>query len=394
MKKNIKIISLLLVIIFMCYTVTACKSNNLKTIDNKNNNDSKDVVMVTDIMGNEVEIKRPVKSVYYPYYYEMLLTIVGPDAFTKVSCTSVYDTKEYSKTIYEVFEENVEGFKDMVDIGSTFTDNFSIEKLLEIKPDVAIFAAYQLEGITEENLETIKKAGIPIVIIDFSDMSIEGHIESARIIGQIFGVEDRVRELADNYIAQIEDVRDRVKDIKYDERRSILLEQLHSINKYEEYGESYGKNGMMGILAEYAKADNIYADIYDRSGEINPEYLFEKNPDVILLDSGNYFDESKETVNIGLTIDEETVQRTGKKLVDSRKGWDNLKAVQNNEVYIVDNDLMRTLRDYTIVQFIGKILYPELFEDVDPAQNNKEFLEKYLPSIPSDSVYMTRIKIF
>lgn len=351
-----------------------------------------ETVKIEDVRGREVEITRPIDRAYYPYYHENLLTIVGPDAYSKVVCTSVYDTKAYSRTTYEAFENNVKGFKDIIDVGTTLNDDFQLEKLIEIKPDIVILADYQYEAFGENNIKTLEKLGIPVIVIDFTDLTQEGHYKSTRILGKIFGVEDRAEELIENYKMAVSDVENRLKDIKEDERKTVYIEMCYGFDKYEDYGGTYG-DYMIGHFIENVKGINIYKDIYKTSGESNAEYVLEKNPDIIVLDSGNYFDENKDTVSIGITISEEDAQKTGNALVKARLGWDKLNAVKNGDVYILDNETMRTLRDYTLIQYLGKALYLERFEDMDPVKNNEEFLEKYVPDLSIDGTFMTKLEI-
>jgi len=67
-----------------------------------------------------------------------------------------------------------------------------------------------------------------------------------------------------------------------------------------------------------------------------------------------------------------------------------LDAVKEKRVYALDNDIMRTLHDYVLIEYIGKALYPETFKDFDPVKEQKEFLEKYVPQFPADSIFMTQ----
>lgn len=65
-----------------------------------------------------------------------------------------------------------------------------------------------------------------------------------------------------------------------------------------------------------------------------------------------------------------------------RPGWAELPAVQNGKVFGVYQGASRTIADYTMVQFIAKALYPDLFEDLDPEAAYIDFHKKYLPVVP------------
>ena len=74
----------------------------------------------------------------------------------------------------------------------------------------------------------------------------------------------------------------------------------------------------------------------------------------------------------------------------AQDGDTELDAVKEKRVYALDNDIMRTLHDYVLIEYIGKALYPETFKDFDPVKEQKEFVEKYVPQFPADSTFMTQ----
>ena len=147
---------------------------------------------------------------------------------------------------------------------------------------------------------------------------------------------------------------------------------------------------MMGLLAKEAGAINIYEGIYEKNGDAEPEYIFSKNPYAIFLEGGNFTGENMVSIKTGYTTDEATTQETLNQLISARDGWDQLDAVKEKRVYALDNDIMRTLHDYVLIEYIGKALYPETFKDFDPVKEQKEFVEKYVPQFPADSTFMTQ----
>ena len=42
----------------------------------------------------------------------------------------------------------------------------------------------------------------------------------------------------------------------------------------------------------------------------------------------------------------------------------------------------RNLADASMIQYLAKALYPDLFEDIDPIKTYVDFHKKYLPIIP------------
>lgn len=376
-----KIISILFIMV-LAISIVGCSKDNDK--------DKKEEMMsITDVRGRTVEIPKEIKSAYYPYYYENLLTICGEDIFTKISATSRYDTEFYSKTTYDIIKEKAKGFKDVKDVGTTIKDNFDIEKLISLKPDVVILGNYQYDSIGEEGIKNLKNAGIPTVFIDYTDVTPKAHIESTKILGKIFNKEKRAKELTDQYEQKVKKISDIVKKIPKENRKSVYLECRGSLKSYKDYGRVYGKKGMLTEMANYAGLKNIYDDAIENLGDPDPELLFKKDPDAMFIDGGN-FNSNGLGLKTGYTVKENETRETLSAMIKNRKGWEHLKAVKNNQVYAIDNDIMRTLRDYVIIEYMGKALYPKEFSEFDPVKENREFIEKYVPILPSDSTFFMK----
>ncbi|MBS4872600.1 MAG: ABC transporter substrate-binding protein [Peptoniphilus sp. oral taxon 375] len=381
--KKFKLFPILLVMVLL----VACQPK--QATDEPQDGDKKTVTL-TDVRGRQVTIPQPIKRAYYPYYYENLMAVGGEDIFEKIVATSTYDTENYSKTFWNILKEKAKGFNDIQDIGSTFQDNFDVEKLISLKPDVVILANYQYEAIGENQIQALEAVGIPVVFIDFTDLSEETHYKSLTILGQVFGQEERAQELMDNYKEKMQNLRDIVAKIPEDEVKTAYFELHFNSPTFKEYGMTYGRNGMMGYMAQAAKVENIFNDIYDKNGDANPELLFSKNPDLIFLDGGNFGGENTVFIRTGFTVDPKDTQKTLADLVQAREGWQELKAVQNKNVYAVDNDIMRTMRDYVLAEYIAKTAYPDYCKDLDPEKENREFIEKYLPILPADSCFFAQ----
>ncbi|ULG72405.1 ABC transporter substrate-binding protein [Macrococcus brunensis] len=368
---------IILLVLLLC--LSACSEQKVQ----------KDTTTITDVRGREVAVPKKISKVYYPYYYENLLTIAGPDAFKKVIASSTYDTENYSKTFYQILHDKSPGFKEMKDIGSTLKDNFDIEQLIALKPDVAIFANYQYDAIGEDNINLLEQSGIPVVFIDYTDLTPEAHTKSTTIIGQLFSSEKRAQELNDNYTAHVKKVKEAVAKIPDHKLKSAYFELRYNGPTFKEYGKTYGRH-MLGLLAAEAGAKNIYEDKVKELGDVDPEYLFQQDPEAIFLDGGNYADKNMKTIRTGYTISKQETNQSISQLVKVRPGFEELTAVKNRHVYALDNDLMRTMKDYVLMEYIGKMLYPDYFKDFEPTKELTVFNKKYLPQLPADSSFMTK----
>ncbi|CAK1228696.1 ABC-type Fe3+-hydroxamate transport system [Fructobacillus tropaeoli] len=84
--------------------------------------------VIEDVRGRKVRVPKKVTRAYYPYYYQNLLSVAGPDAFERVVATSTFDTANYSGVLYNLLKERSAGFDQVQDVGSTLKGSFDIEK--------------------------------------------------------------------------------------------------------------------------------------------------------------------------------------------------------------------------------------------------------------------------
>ncbi|MDR0719612.1 MAG: ABC transporter substrate-binding protein [Treponema sp.] len=347
---------------------------------------------LVDALDREITIQGPVERVYYGFYYENLLAIVGPEAFTKVVATSLHDTEGYFLTLSRLYREYVEGYNDMIDIGSTFHDDFNIEKLLELDLDAVILGAYQYTDLVNR-IPVLENAGIPVVVIDYTLGTMEMQCKSTEILGKLFGVEDRARRIINQYAAAYEDIARRTAAIGVNNRYSVKKKtfgEFHStITSYNEIGTSAGSGSFLSMYMEKAGGENIMIKFMEQSDQlrIDPEYLLEADPDAIFFIGGESTNKNKDGVVTGHQVNREQTLASAGNIIPSRPGWDTLKAVQENQIFVIENGICRTMADYTIVQFMGKSMYPELFEDVDPLENLKAYYAEYLPSLPLEGIF-------
>ncbi|MDK2918389.1 MAG: iron complex transport system substrate-binding protein [Candidatus Petromonas sp.] len=219
------------------------------------------------------------------------------------------------------------------------------EKLLSVKPDV-IFTMYSYDKATVDALQS--KTGIPVVALSYGkirtfDPSI---YESIEIIGKVIGEEKRASEVI-NYIKKCKnDLDNRTKDILDSDKPSTYVGAI-----------SYkGAHGIESTFSNYSLFNSVNAkNVVDETGEtghimIDKEKLIEWNPDKIFIDLG------------GLQLVKEDYNK-------NPEFYNILAAFKNGEVYSqLPFNFYNTNIDTSIADayFIGKVLYPDKFDDIDP----------------------------
>jgi iron complex transport system substrate-binding protein len=97
-------------------------------------------------------------------------------------------------------------------------------------------------------------------------------------------------------------------------------------------------------------------------GQISVEVIFEANPDVIFIDWGGY----------SLCRDD---------YARLKSSFDSLNAFQNGSLYgVIDYNWYAANYDTLLANcyWVGKVLYPEAFEDIDPVEKANEIYQLWV----------------
>lgn len=337
-------------------------------------------ITFTDLSNRKIEIDGPINRIFLGFYEESYLAVA--ENFNKVVSISKGEWADFFNDQYNAYEKQMPELDKIIDTGSIYKGSFSMETLLNSKPQVAIVAPFQYETLAE-NIDKLEKSGIKVIVIDYNSQTLENHIKSTRILGKITGNENRAEELIRNYENALIEVKERVENIKNRKRVYVELGNLGA----DQIGNSYG-NYLWGSLIKLAGGNNIAENKIDSYGPLSPEYILTSNPDAIFFAGANWANDAGDRVLIGFNISPE---QTWKRLAPytKRTGWKKLNAIKNGEIYAVNHGGLRSIYDYVYVQYIAKSLYPELFKDIEPKENLKNFYKKYLPITP-EGTFMTK----
>lgn len=373
-----KILKNLGIILCFVFVFLGCSENSEKKEIKKNQK----LISFTDLKGRNITLDKPADRIFLGFYEESYLAVAKN--FDKVVSISRAEWADFFTGQYIAYEKQMPNIKNIKDTGSIYKGSFSMETILNSRPQVAILAPFQYDTLAE-NIKKLEDSGIKVVVIDYNSQTLEKHLKSTKILGLITGNEERAKKLSTNYKKSLEEVERRVKDIK--DKKKVYIE-LGNLGP-KEIGNSYG-DYLWGSLVKMAGGINIGEGKINSYGPLDPEYILTSNPNVILFAGSRWSNDNGERVLIGFNVKpEETANRIKPYL--ERVGWNKIDAVKNKEVFAVDHGGLRSIYDYIYVQYIAKSLYPERFKDIDPEKNLEEFYEEYLPIKPNGT-FMTQYR--
>jgi iron complex transport system substrate-binding protein len=245
----------------------------------------------------------------------------------------------------------------------------NVEGLIAAQPDI-IFASSMLP-YNPASYQQLKDAGIPIYIIDTttpepvnpSDMTKTQLYDSATPIDFTCGLMQNFtsilghQENVDAYVTWAQNynklVKDRIYDLEPDQQVKVFLE-FYSYPYQTFVTQSVYQAGGINI----AENQSVY------SPTLNPEYVAEQNPQVIIEMI------SSPTHNVNDFI-------AAKNAIVSRTATQGTDAVKNGNVYICDFYARNGARSVIGYLCWAKWIQPSLFSDIDPTAVNEELNQKF-----------------
>lgn len=366
-----KLFTLLLAIV-MLFALAGCGSQGADTP----HTDGSDTRVVVDMLGREVEIPKKINSIICTgsNALRMVSYLHATDLLVGVEETDKgYETaakRDYAHAYYDKF-------KDLPVIGKGGGTAYTAypEEILKVQPDV-ILTCFVQEAAEQLQNET----GIPVVSIRNASANFidENFYAALRLAADITGTQDRCEELLSYIDGCKADLSQRVAGISDSEKPTVYTGAV----------TFSGAHGFAGTYANFGPFLAIDAkNVADETGEkaafeVDLEKILVWDPDVIFLDPGN--------MNL---VNEE--------YASNPDFFHSLTAVQNGEVYTMPSfNNYSTNITYCLMDayFAGKVLYSELFADIDMKTKGNEILEEFLDTpyfdeMEADGLYYGKITL-
>ena len=313
----------------------------------------KKYITIVDSIGKKIKLSYPVRriAVHYPHILEVIkalgaeeLVVAVPDNVSRGQWGGIY--KEFVG-------------KKAIGSGAGPGANINIEVLLETQPDVLLAHPNTVKSLRLE--ETLKPYGIPVVGLDVTTL---GTLKQNIItLGKILRREKEAKaywNFIEKYLSLVDE---RVKGVKPENKPRVYLEFFRDY-----YTCLRGFTG--DPVTQRAGGINIAADF--KVPQVSPEWVIEQDPDVIIKSQLPMY------IPSGLGISNPSAMEKLRKEIMSRPGWNEIKAVKDGKVYILNSDLWTSPRIWLGVIYTAKILYHERFKDIDPDAIHKEYLKRFL----------------
>jgi len=232
------------------------------------------------------------------------------------------------------------------------------EKIRLAKPDLVIMYRGYVQLYDPDRLSG--EVGAPVLVVDYGPagfLDLDYLKKTLTLLGEVLGREDRARELC-NYIDSIvDDLKTRAENV---EQKPKIYVGAVSYKGKQPFTSSQSHFPPLTLLNTKSMADEVRPE--GGFASLDFEYILQNQPDYIFIDLNN----------LDVVIDDFSK--------DSAK-YCALKAFREGRVFTIlpfnyyHTNIATALAN---AYFIGKVLYPERFADVDPVAKAREIYKVFL----------------
>jgi iron complex transport system substrate-binding protein len=257
-------------------------------------------------------------------------------------------------------------------------DNCDFEYVLSLHPDAVQTnierSSSAVDGLETKRVFQEKFQGIPLISLNMREI---GYISrTTRTYGYIIDRKDEAEEFVDWWEGYYNLFKSRTEGLSEDERPRVYVELWRPYltpGSGNRFGQPILLAGGYNIVDQIVGPDDPE---YVKNFQVDPEWVIEQNPEFIFKDEYKpYGETSYET-------DNPTVFAAARQKILDRPELANVDTVKNKRVYIIYNDLL-TIPGLSIIgpAYMGKVLQPELFKDIDPRAMHQEFIDRFCPGL-------------
>ena len=341
-------------------------------------------IHIKDIAGRDVVLDRPATRILLAQGRHLpALALIHPDPVS-IMAGWQSDMQRQDQATYELFRRKFPALDRVPVVGDGIPENFSIERALALKPDVAILSWYvagMQSGSSEASpiVEKFERAGIPVVIVDFFTNPLRDTVPSIRILGKIIGREREAEAFIQFYEEHLSYLKTTLA--AHQARRPTVFMHAHAGGGACCY--SSGK-GTFDDFISLAGGRNIAADVIPGStGQISLEYLIAHDPEIYVATGGPHLARSGGLV-LGTGVDPDAARRRFAELV-ARPGLSGLSAVRAGRAHALWHMFNDSPSHIVALEWLAKWLHPELFKDLDPAATMKRL--NAFSAVPLEGTY-------
>lgn len=264
-------------------------------------------------------------------------------------------------------------------IGQGAADTFSLEQVLTLSPDLAIFSlsGHGPSSRHAKLIEQLERAGVAVLFVDFREEPLANTPRSMLLLGQALGRESEAHAFVDYYQQQLARVTERLPEIT--KRPRVFIHSRAGLS--DSCCETMAR-GMMAALLEHAGGANVASDrLPGAAGTLSLEYLLTEPPDVYLataIGSRDSLEQGAGYIAMGPGVSLDAARASLRSLTQGN-GLASLAPIRDGRAHAIWHSFYNSPFNVVAVQVLAKWLHPQLYADLDPEQTMAELYRLFQP---------------
>lgn len=294
------------------------------------------------------------------------------------------DLQRYDRQTWTRYTHAFPAIKSIPVVGSANPGQIAVEKVIALKPDLAILPVYARKPATQDSLlAQLSAAKIPVIYIDTRVDQLNNTVPTLQLLGEVLNDQAKAQRFIAFYQQHMNLIRDRLRQAK-PERPTALL-QLH-LGRREECCTTVGRGNLADLLA-FAGGSNIAAGRFGGVfGQLSAEAVIAANPQFYLV-TGMSGPEQADRLQLGPQVTQEAARQSFVQALAREPVISQLDAVHHGRTLAVWHNFYLSPWHVLTAELFAKALHPQLFSDLDPAET-LQALNTFLP-LPETGTYWT-----
>jgi iron complex transport system substrate-binding protein len=265
-------------------------------------------VRVVDDEGREVTVPQPVERIVSlaPSNTEILFALGLGDKVVGVDQASNYPAEAQDKTV----------------VGGYF-GGYNLEVITVLDPQLILASSIN----SDQLIGDLANRSFAVVVLDASD--IDGVLHDIELVGSITDTSAEAEGLVDDLTVRVETIADLMVGV---ETPSVYIELDSNL-------WTYGPGTFGDDLLDLAGGENIAGSMGSPWVQLDEEFIVTSSPDII--------------ITVFTPVED----------IKARPGWSDISAIQNDEVFAVDGDLISRPGPRIVdgLEELAHLIHPELF---------------------------------